>query len=77
MKRIPLFSIEKKLYLETNIKKSNVLMSEPERKAAYNSIQNPYQFLIYTISVLARSCVFVKGISNSPFSNDDLNYIPD
>jgi hypothetical protein len=52
-------------------------MSDAERKITFAQIQNPYQFLIYTISVLARSCVFIKGISKSPFADDDLNYMPD
>ena len=32
---------------------------------------------MYTVSILARSSVFVKGGTASPFANDDINYLPD
>jgi hypothetical protein len=32
-------------------------------------------FLLYTVSILARSCLFVKSENKSPLANDDLNYM--
>mmetsp|Transcript_8863 Transcript_8863/g.8252 ORF Transcript_8863/g.8252 Transcript_8863/m.8252 type:complete len:105 (+) Transcript_8863:6642-6956(+) len=77
MKKIPLFVIDKQLYIETNIKKDKVELTDSDRKFIINGHKNFNSFIIYTISLLSRSCLFIKGVEKNPFSNDDLNFVPD
>lgn len=57
-----MFILEKTNYLDNNLKKDEVVLSEVERKMVFASHNSPFQFIAYTISTLARSCLFVKGV---------------
>ena len=72
---IPLLIVEKELYIESNLEKGEVSMTPTERKNILAALTNANTFLIYTISILARSCKFVKTPSKSPFANDDINFL--
>jgi hypothetical protein len=48
-----------------------------ERKKIISDHQHPSKFLIYIISLLSRSCIYVKQQEKNPYSNDDINYVPD
>jgi len=69
--------VDTQFYLETNLKKEKIEISEIERKDVLASHKCSNIFILYTISLLSRSCLFIKGIENNPYSSDDLNYIPD
>ena len=60
MSIVPLFQLEKELYLESNLEKNDVLISPLERKIALQSATQAQMFLLYTVSKLSRSCRFVK-----------------
>jgi len=75
--KVPLFIMEKELYMGKNSKKVDVHISDIERKNVIQSA-TPYSiFLIYTASVLVKSCVFVKTANKSPFANDSLCFVLD
>lgn len=65
------------MYIETNIKKTEAPISEIEKKTVIFTQTHYSLFLVYTISILARSTLFVKSSTRSPYSNDDINYIGD
>ena len=71
---LPLISIEKELYIENNAEK-DVFISVVERKMNLNTATNHNLFLLYTVSTLARSCLFVKIQTKNPYSLDDLNFV--
>ncbi len=60
--------------MQSNLEKSDVKVSIAERKVAlYESV--PHQmFLLYTVSKLSRSCIFVKEAGVNPLANDNLKY---
>lgn len=69
-----MFSIEKDLYIHSNLEKNDFKMSAMDKKIILNDATTPHQFLVYTVSKLARSCVFAKDSAPSQFSNDNLNF---
>jgi hypothetical protein len=71
---LPLINIQKELYIENNSEK-DVYITTAERKMNLNSATNHCIFLLYTVSLLARSCVFVKIQAKNPYSLDDLNFV--
>jgi hypothetical protein len=40
-----------------------------------NTATNSNMFLLYTVSILARSCVFVKIQTKNPYALDELNFV--
>jgi hypothetical protein len=69
--------MEKDFYLNSNVKKTDARISDIERKNVMNTATQYTIFLLYTTSILAKSCVFVKSTNKSPYSNDDLNFVLD
>ena len=63
--------------MESNLEKNDVKLSVSERKAALSDSTQPSMFLLYTVSVLSRSCCFVRGSAPNPLANDSLNYVLD
>ena len=57
---VPLFKIEKEMYLKCNTERNDVVITLLERKSTMQSANPPFIFLLNTLSKLARSCVFVK-----------------
>jgi hypothetical protein len=55
----------------------DVLIHPAERKMVLPTLINCYSFLLYSVSVLTRSCMFVKVQQKSPFANDDLLHVLD
>lgn len=72
--QLPLIVIDKELYIENNLEK-DVYISTLERKMNLNTATNHSIFLLYTVSLLTRSCMFVKIQSKNPFALDDLNFV--
>jgi len=42
--------------MKSNLEKGDAKLSLSEKKAALNDATQPYMFLMYTVSVLSRSC---------------------
>lgn len=61
LKTIPLFKIEKEFYLESNLEKTEVLMTIIEKKNIIRDATPFTIFLSHTLSMLTRSCRFVKS----------------
>jgi hypothetical protein len=71
---IPLFVLDRELYLSsTGAGKSEFKMSLLEKKGILADATAPLMFLLYTVSVLARSCEFTKD-TVSKLANDNLRY---
>ena len=75
--KIPLFVFDKTLYIESNLQKADVRISEIERKNSISTATPCFMFLLYTVSTLARSCLFVKSPNKSPLANDEIGFVLD
>ena len=71
---IPLFILEKELYMNTNLEKNEFKMSVLEKKALLADSSSPFMFLWYTVAVLSRSCEFTKDTELNQFANDNLRF---
>lgn len=61
LKAIPLFKIDKEFYLESNLEKTEIFMTIIERKNILKDATPFTIFLAHTLSMLTRSCRFVKS----------------
>lgn len=77
MQMIPLFQLDKELYMESNLEKNDVYLTFAEKKQAANSATAPYTFLAYTVSQLSRSCLFVKSQVPNPYALDNIQFVLD
>jgi hypothetical protein len=60
--------------MKSNLEKQDTKISPSERKAVLMEAV-PYQmFLLYTVSKLSRSCIYVKDVTSNPLANDKLNF---
>lgn len=65
MESIPLFQVEKEMYMESNLEMGDIRLGNLERKIAIQEATPNYMFLLYTVSVLSKSCRFVKDAAQS------------
>lgn len=71
---MPLFILEKDLYMHFNNEKAEFKMSALDRKMMISDATNPFIFLLYTVSKLSRSCLFQKDTATNPCANDTINF---
>lgn len=69
---IPLFQLDKELYMNCTPEKADFKMSPLEKKTILADSTPPYQFLLYTVAKLSRSCEFAK--EQGPLANDELRF---
>lgn len=74
LSQIPLFILDKDLYMHFNLEKAEFKMSPLERKQILSDATSPYIFLLYTVSKLSRSCLFQKDSGLNPCANDLINF---
>jgi hypothetical protein len=65
---VPLLQVGKELYLESNLEKNDIFISLNEKKQTQSNATNPHIFLVYTVSILSRSCLFVKSSVANPYA---------
>jgi hypothetical protein len=75
LEQIPFFTLEKEFYMKSNLEKQDAKISNIERKGVLNEAVPPQMFLLYTVSKLSRSCLYVKDpLVVNPLANDKLNF---
>jgi hypothetical protein len=60
LQQVPLFVVDKEFYMQSNLEKNEFKLSQLEKKLMYNEATDPFMFMIYTVSVLTRACLFSK-----------------
>lgn len=74
LESVPMFFVDKDLYIHSNLEKNEFKMSPLEKKTILSDATSQHMFLVYTVSKLARSCQFAKDAPPSQFANDELNF---